>query len=69
MEIKAISFTGKTPRIRTNKKAYNEALARVFGQSDKDYRMLTQKTKAATPVSPEKFIENAKKFFKGVFGQ
>lgn len=69
MEVKAISFTGKTPKIRTNKKAYHKALEEAFGQSDKDYRMLTQKTKAATPVSPEKFIENARKFFKGVFGQ
>lgn len=69
MEVKAISFTGRTPKIRINQKAYNKALAEVFGQSDKDYIMLTQKTKSEPQISSEKFIENAKKFFSGVFGQ
>lgn len=69
MEVKAISFTGKTPKIRTNKKAYHKALAEAFGQSDKDYVMLTQKSKSETPIISEKFIKNAKKFFSGVFGQ
>lgn len=69
MEVKAISFTGKTPKIRTNKKAYHKALVEAFGQSDKDYAMLTKKTKSRTPINPEKFLEDAKKFFSGVFGQ
>lgn len=69
MEVNAISFTAKTPKIRVNKRAYNKALAEAFGQSDKDYIMLTQKTKSETPIVSEKFIENAKKFFSQVLGQ
>lgn len=69
MEVKSISFTGKTPKIKINQKAYNKALEEAFGQSNKDYAILIQKTKSQPKISTEKFIENAKKFFSGVFGQ
>lgn len=69
MEVNAISFTSRTPKMKVNKKAYQKALAEAFGQSDKDYMMLTKKTKTETPITPEKFIENAKKFFSQVLGQ
>ncbi len=69
MKVNAISFTSKTPKIRVNKIAYNKALAEALGQSDKDYMMLTKKTKTETPIAPEKLIENAKKFFSQVLGQ
>ena len=69
MEIKAISFTSRTPKIKVNKGAYNKALAEALGQSDKDYIMLTKKTKTETPIATEKLIENVKKFFSQVLGQ
>ncbi len=69
MEVNAISFTAKTPKLRPNKKAYQKALEEAFGQSDKDYIILSKKAKSQTPVVTEKFVQEAKKFFSGILGQ
>lgn len=71
MKVQAISFTGKTPKMPIDNKAYNEVLAKVFEHSDKDYINLTKKLKneQKNSFNIEKFVEQAKKFFAGTFPQ
>lgn len=71
MNIQAISFTGKTPKMPIDRKAYDEALARVLGQSEKDYFRLNKKVKneQQDPATIKKFLEQAKKFFAWTFPQ
>ncbi len=71
MNVQSISFTGKTPKMPIDRKAYDEALAKVFEHSDKDYINLTKKIKneQTNSFDVEKLIEQAKKFFSGTFPQ
>lgn len=69
MEVKAISFTGKTQQINPAKarKAYNDALANILGQSNKDYFAISKKTTQKPQNISEDFLKKAKKFFSHVF--
>lgn len=68
MNVKAISFTAKTPKVQ-NTKAYKKAIEEALGQSDRDYFSMTKKTKSQPQTNQTDFIETAKKFFSNMFGQ
>lgn len=67
MDVKAISFTGKTPKVQ-NTKAYQKAIEEALGQSDRDYFSMARKPKSKTQANQPDFIETAKKFFSNMFG-
>lgn len=67
MEVKAISFAGKTPKVTQTQKAYNKAMEEIFGQSDKDYFSITKQVKTSEYINPKDFIQKARKFFVNVF--
>lgn len=69
MKVNPIAFTGKNLKPEQAKKLSQKVLAEIFGQSDKDYILLTKRTKAAKTKDSEEFTERAKKFFSNVFGQ
>lgn len=73
MDVQAISFTGKTPKMLQNvkcSKEYQEAMSKLLGQSDKDFFAFSkQANNPKIPQSTKEFIEQAKKFFAGTFPQ
>ena len=74
MKVNAISSVEK--HIKPTKLAdfpttRDEALAHLFGQSDKDFVTMSRnnaKKLLETEKTPADFVENAKKFFSNIFG-
>ena len=74
MKVNAISSVEK--HIKPTKLAdfpttRDEALANLFGQSDKDFVTMSRnnaKKLLETEKTPADFVENAKKFFSNIFG-
>ena len=74
MKVNAISSVEK--HIKPTKRAdfpttRDEALANLFGQSDKDFVTMSRnnaKKLLETEKTPADFVEKAKKFFSNIFG-